>query len=639
MANTTNTDGLISTLPICYNQVLPLVFDDSITYLQMQAKIVRKLNEVIDFTKINSIKYADPLMWDITEQYEANTVVVDKSGNAYLSVQPVPAGIALEREEYWTKIGNFDILWDNVKKGITPYDEKTSTTASGSRVANDLVWINNTLYLVTRNMQAGDSYVVGSNCEETSISMRLKYILSRKVATFDADTHTVDFIAPEVDNLNVDENAESAGYFDKAKMSNGTVVDVQDTKGRALADSKLDAAKTELNNTITTKVNKEAAARQEADTAIRNDLTSESNARADADSALETKISETQTEIDNVKKLVQDRYYIFQGDSYAGENSEWTALLPQIMGLSKDKYTIIADGGDGFSTKGLPQNLFWNTLVAQADKVPDKNAVTDVVVCGGRNDYYENSGDSIKTGMSTYYDTMHRLFPKAKLHIGFIGWDANTTEVSPNKEIWLSNACAAYIEWCGSNGVHYLSGVEYAMHNFDFFQEDGKHPNADGSRVIASAVFQALIYGSADVQYAYQGAPTKPAGICTDLGNYNFGERLNNGTVTLWPCQYETYITISTNQMLLDNNHPLQIGEVNTRYVNGSEYGLMVFPIQSVIDTSDSKYYNVPGRLILNERRLYYTGAYVENNNWLTLTNAKHIRLFPVGPVAIDTMS
>ena len=49
-------------------------------------------------------------------------------------------------------------------------------------------------------------------------------------------------------------------YFDKAKMSNGTVVDVQDTKGRALADSKLDAAKTELNNTITTKVNKEAAA-------------------------------------------------------------------------------------------------------------------------------------------------------------------------------------------------------------------------------------------------------------------------------------------------------------------------------------------------------------------------------------------
>ena len=91
-------------------------------------------------------------------------------------------------------------------------------------------------------------------------------------------------------------------YFDKAKMSNGTVVDVQDTKGRALADSKLDAAKTELNNAITTKVNKEADARQKADTAIRSDLTSESNARADADSALEMKINNIAETYVNVKK-------------------------------------------------------------------------------------------------------------------------------------------------------------------------------------------------------------------------------------------------------------------------------------------------------------------------------------------------
>ena len=91
-------------------------------------------------------------------------------------------------------------------------------------------------------------------------------------------------------------------YFDKAKMSNGTVVDVQDTKGRALADTNLDAAKTELNQTITTKVNEEAAARQEADTAIRSALTAESNARADADSKLEAKINNIAETYINVKK-------------------------------------------------------------------------------------------------------------------------------------------------------------------------------------------------------------------------------------------------------------------------------------------------------------------------------------------------
>lgn len=91
-------------------------------------------------------------------------------------------------------------------------------------------------------------------------------------------------------------------YFDKAKMSNGTVVDVQDTKGRAQAQSNLNAAKTELNKTITTKVNEEAAARQEADTAIKSALTQESNTRADADSKLEAKINNIAETYINVKK-------------------------------------------------------------------------------------------------------------------------------------------------------------------------------------------------------------------------------------------------------------------------------------------------------------------------------------------------
>ena len=52
--------------------------------------------DVQDFISINAIKYADPIQWDITSQYEKNTVVLDKDGNAYLSVQPVPAGVSLD---------------------------------------------------------------------------------------------------------------------------------------------------------------------------------------------------------------------------------------------------------------------------------------------------------------------------------------------------------------------------------------------------------------------------------------------------------------------------------------------------------------------------------------------------------------
>lgn len=125
--------------------------------------------EITNFVAINSVKYANPIVWDITSQYETNTVVLDSSGNAYLSVQPVPAGVALDREEYWTKIGNFSALWDSVRSAITPYDEQHSTTASVDHKAGDWVWVENDLLLITKNITAGDKYVDGSNCKKTNL--------------------------------------------------------------------------------------------------------------------------------------------------------------------------------------------------------------------------------------------------------------------------------------------------------------------------------------------------------------------------------------------------------------------------------------------------------------------------------------
>lgn len=125
--------------------------------------------EITNFVAINSVKYANPIVWDITSQYETNTVVLDSSGNAYLSVQPVPAGVALDREEYWTKIGNFSALWDSVRSAITPYDEQHSTTASIDHKPGDWVWLENDLLLITKNITAGDKYVDGSNCKKTNV--------------------------------------------------------------------------------------------------------------------------------------------------------------------------------------------------------------------------------------------------------------------------------------------------------------------------------------------------------------------------------------------------------------------------------------------------------------------------------------
>lgn len=136
--------------------------------------------DVRDFISINAIKYANPIQWDITNQYEKNTVVLDKDGNAYLSVQPVPAGVSLDREEYWTNIGNFSALWESVKEAITIADEGHSTTASAPRAVNDLVWVDGKLLEVTKAIAAGDSYNTSAegNCRVFTIQIMLDEMLA-----------------------------------------------------------------------------------------------------------------------------------------------------------------------------------------------------------------------------------------------------------------------------------------------------------------------------------------------------------------------------------------------------------------------------------------------------------------------------
>lgn len=194
--------------------------------------------QISNFIAINTVKYANPIIWNITKQYETNTVVLDTSGNAYLSVQPVPSGVSLDREEYWTKIGNFSALWDSVRLAITPYDEKHNTTASVDHKAGDWVWLENDLLLVTKNIVAGDKYVDGSNCKKTNVH--------------DLFVTLSDTIVNEV-------------------------------------------------NTISGKLQDEITARETGDIALDAKITAEATAREEADAALEAKIGSGTIHVINVR--------------------------------------------------------------------------------------------------------------------------------------------------------------------------------------------------------------------------------------------------------------------------------------------------------------------------------------------------
>ena len=217
--------------------------------------------KLTNFVSLATIKYANPIQWNITSQYEANTVVVDINGNAYLSVQPVPSGVSLDRTEFWTKIGNFDELWADVKRAITPIDEGHSPTATSARAVNDLVWVNGALVRVTKAMIAGDAYVPGSNCMSSSTNEVLHYLINAFNEGLSAEK-------------TARENADT-------KLQ--TAIDAEKT-ARENADTKLQTA-----------IDAEKTARENADTQLQTAINTETTARENADAELQHSINQIQT--------------------------------------------------------------------------------------------------------------------------------------------------------------------------------------------------------------------------------------------------------------------------------------------------------------------------------------------------------
>ena len=262
--------------------------------------IIEVLNEfntkLTEFVSLATIKYADPIQWDITSQYEANTVVVDSNGNAYLSVRPVPSGVSLDRTEFWTKIGNFDELWADVKRAITPNDEGHSPTATADRAVNDLVWVNGALVRVTKAMNAGDAYVPGSNCVSSSTNEVLHYLIT---------AFNEGLSAEKMARENADNQLQTA-------------IEAEQT------------AREQANNQLQTAIDTEQTAREQADNQLQTAIDTEKQARKDADTQLQNSINQMQTYVSAPGAGIKAN-----DQSAAAQN---TSTLQQLLDAGKTVY-------------------------------------------------------------------------------------------------------------------------------------------------------------------------------------------------------------------------------------------------------------------------------------------------------------
>ena len=143
--------------------------DLNLTWILNELKTLE--HTINEFVSINALKYADPIQWNITTQYEKNTIVIDPlTGTAYISVQPVPSGVNLTNTDYWTVV--FDLgsfVTKAAKNFCSRYEEATTLTATFPSSINDwLIW-GDTLYYALVNITAGDAYIVDSNIKQFTI--------------------------------------------------------------------------------------------------------------------------------------------------------------------------------------------------------------------------------------------------------------------------------------------------------------------------------------------------------------------------------------------------------------------------------------------------------------------------------------
>lgn len=206
------------------------------------------VNEVANFVTLNTIKYADPIQWNITTQYEKNTVVIDPvTGSAYISTKPVPAGVGLNNTDYWNIIFTLDVISAN--KNITLRDDANNMLATfESEVDEWLLW-QGTLYIVTKSIGLGQAYVVGYNIDRYTVEMFLKDYISNLKNYVDNQVDAINDTIGRLEDLTTEDKDSVVAAINEVLSTLGNVVGDLSHLTTTNKDSVVDAIN-ELNESL-----------------------------------------------------------------------------------------------------------------------------------------------------------------------------------------------------------------------------------------------------------------------------------------------------------------------------------------------------------------------------------------------------
>lgn len=412
-------------------KILPLVYDDSLSYMELLCKVVDYLNKVIE--DINNIP-----------DY-INEVVSDDKLKDILSE-----------------------LLDELREQIARANEGKNTTASFNRDVDELVWLNGKLIRMTRAILAGDRYVeddgtpdVTGNFVYTSIEIelqRVKSSLANEVtARQQADTQL---------QTNIDNEALARQQADTQLQGN--------IDNEALARQQSD---TQLQSNI----DNEALARQQTDTQLQDNINNEATIRQQADYLINTRLSQL---LDPLSRI------IFVGDSYGvtpSTSDNFVENFKQFYDYDETSCINASEGGVGFCLSEPYTYLH----ALQSVSVNEHNTISDIVVVGGYNDM--DRGDlTITTARATSFINYCKTeYPNANVHYIYAGVYRDTTPIATRQNI-IDNV-DKYLNDISLSGIKVHQRVDSVLFPFECVNPtDHVHPTTLGAERLANAVHESL---------------------------------------------------------------------------------------------------------------------------------------------------
>lgn len=234
-------------------------------------------------------------------------------------------------------------------------------------------------------------------------------------------------------------------------------------------------------------------------------------------------------QVENLQQTVNEliiknsKRYIVLCDSYgfalneSGENFYQQAF--RLSGITD--YQAFNSTGCGFVSDG--SNTFLTLLNTNLSLITSKETVTDIIVLGGANDQ-GHEGD-VPLAIYNFEQAVKASFPNARISIGFMSKDLNTTPI-----LHLEKTIESY-EFSQLYGVRYIANSEYIMARYTDFNSDLIHPSMSGILKLSKYFASFLNNGNIDVNEVTE--TTMQFGDDVNV-LYNFSKQYqHNGIVSL----------------------------------------------------------------------------------------------------------